>query len=59
MKLLNIKGIMPTMKINRKIVQTGLLVVITGLAFAMIAYVNQSACAIAFHQPEQPKKKKK
>ena len=28
--------------------------VITGLAFGMITYVNQSACAITFHQPVTP-----
>ena len=28
--------------------------VITGLAFGMITYVNQSACAITFHQPVPP-----
>lgn len=42
------------MKISKKIVQIGIFMVITGLAFGMITYVNQSACAIAFHQPEQP-----
>ena len=28
--------------------------VITGLAFGMITYVNQSACVLTFHQPKQP-----
>lgn len=42
------------MKISKKMAQVCLLTVITGLAFSMIVYANQSACAIAFHQPKQP-----
>lgn len=42
------------MKISKKIAQICIFMVITGLAFGMITYVNQSACAIAFHQPKQP-----
>lgn len=42
------------MKINRKAAQAVLLMVITGLAFGLITYVNQSACTIAFYQPVQP-----
>lgn len=42
------------MKINRKTAQVALLMVITGLAFGLITYVNQSACTLAFYQPVQP-----
>lgn len=42
------------MKINKKITQIGLLMVITGLAFGLITYVNPSACVLTFHQPKQP-----
>lgn len=42
------------MKINRKAAQAVLLMVITGLTFGLITYVNQSACTIAFYQPVQP-----
>lgn len=42
------------MKINKKTMQIVLLMVITGLAFGLITYVNQSACVLAFYQPIQP-----
>lgn len=42
------------MKNNRKLVERILVLVITGLVFGMIAYVNKSACMIAFNQPKQP-----
>ena len=42
------------MKISKKIAQICIFMVITGLAFGMITYVNQSVCAIAFHQRKQP-----
>lgn len=42
------------MKSSRKVVKRILVLVITGLVFGMIVYVNKSVCMIAFNQPKQP-----